>query len=72
MMIRYTVQAEAELLKARTFLEDQRVGMGDVFAEAIRSALAQIAAAPSAWPAVCAALPDSPVPLRGGVPGPAR
>ena len=50
MIIRFTDQAAAELRQAKVFLEDQRVGLGDVFAEVVAFALEQIAAAPAAWP----------------------
>ena len=45
-------QAEAELLGARDWYEEQRVGLGEAFAMQVDSVLARIVQAPLAYPRV--------------------
>ena len=45
-------QAEAELLDARDWYEDQRPGLGGAFAAEVDRALARIVQAPSVYPRV--------------------
>lgn len=48
--VRFHEEAEAELIEAALYYEDQSLGLGDIFLDAVDDAVRQIAAHPKSCP----------------------